>query len=78
MRLRPVDMALRRIAERLRPCCGTLTEAEIEELATELFLEGARFGLAWVEASASGTIWQGGSPRAGQRDRSTSPAAYQP
>lgn len=45
-----LDQALARAAEILRPHCGTPQEKELLNLATAVFLEGARFGLAWVEA----------------------------
>jgi hypothetical protein len=43
------DEVLHRMGERLRPYCGSISESEIKQLAAELFLLGARFGLAWVE-----------------------------
>ena len=44
-----VDRLLEGICARLRPCCRQASEQEIERLATDLFLESVRFGLAWVE-----------------------------
>jgi hypothetical protein len=44
-----VDEVLRRIGDRLRPHCVRLSEGEVAQLAVELFLEGARFGIEWVE-----------------------------
>ena len=44
-----VDRLLEGIRERLRRYCGQASEQEIEQLATDLFLESVRFGLSWVE-----------------------------
>lgn len=45
-----LDRALSRVAELLRPHCGVPEEKALVDLATAVFLEGARFGLAWVES----------------------------
>ena len=44
-----VDEVLQELVDRLRPHCTGLSEAELADLARDLFLEAARFGAAWAE-----------------------------
>jgi hypothetical protein len=44
-----VDVIVQRMTERLRPGFGWLSDEELTGLAAELFLEGARFALDWME-----------------------------
>jgi hypothetical protein len=41
-----VDRVLERLHERLRPYCSRMPDWEIEQLATDLFLESVRLGFA--------------------------------
>jgi hypothetical protein len=50
-----VDAAVRRIADRLRPACGDVSEPELARLAAHLFLEGACFALDWSENRGCGS-----------------------
>ena len=44
-----VDEVLQELVDRLRPHCTGLSEAEVADLARDLFLAAARFGAEWAE-----------------------------
>ena len=57
-----VDRALERLQERLRPYCSHVPDGEIEQLATDLFLESVRLGFAWVEDPKLAPTWYHNRP----------------